>query len=103
MTSLRTERSAALQGCLAPLAGLKACATLSPRTPSLEKRIAREARRRRQTRSEVARAALEVGLGAGEPDLAVEARRQSLLVSRMRSERHALDFITHAADTTGWK
>ena len=79
-------------------------AVLTIRVPaSLDRRIAREARRRRQTRSEVARAILESGLGTGEPDLAAEARRQSLLVSRRRSEREALRFVSHAADTSGWR
>jgi len=35
--------------------------------------------------------------------LAREARRQSLLVSGRASERDALDFIEHAADTRGWE
>jgi len=77
---------------------------LTIRVPvALERRIAREARRRGQTRSEIARAVLEAGLGAREPDLATEARRQSLLVSRRRSERETLAFLARAADTTGWK
>ena len=78
-------------------------AVLTIRVPAaLEKRISREARRRRQTRSEVARAAIEAGLGDG-ADFAAEARRQSLLVSKTRSEREILRFITEVADTTGWK
>jgi metal-responsive CopG/Arc/MetJ family transcriptional regulator len=78
---------------------------LTIRVPvALEKRISREARRRRQSRSEVARAALEAGLGGSEAGgLAAEARRQSLLVSRHPSERETLDFLLHAADTAGWK
>ena len=77
---------------------------LTIRVPiALEKRLSREARRRRLTRSEVARAALEAGLGGGTPDFAAEARRQSLLASRQRSERDTLDFLLHVADTTGWK
>lgn len=79
-------------------------AVLTIRVPAaLDKRIAREARRRRLTRSEVARAALEVGLGGAAPDIAAEARRQSLLVSKLPSEREVLRFITEIADTTGWK
>ena len=79
---------------------------LTIRVPAaLEKRISREARRRRQTRSEVARAAIEAGLGGGgaAADFAAEARRQSRLVSKSRSEREILRFITEIADTTGWK
>jgi hypothetical protein len=40
---------------------------------------------------------------AGAPGFAEEARRQSLLVSRSRSEQEALDFIEAAADTDGWE
>jgi pilus assembly protein TadC len=77
---------------------------LTIRVPvALERRLMREARRRRLTRSEVARAVLEAGLGGGAPDFAAEARRQSLLVSKLRSERDVLRFITEIADTTGWK
>jgi len=77
---------------------------LTIRVPvALEKRISREARRRQQTRSQVARAILEAGLGTTGPDLASEARRQSLLVSKLRSERDVLRFIPEIADTTGWR
>ena len=69
---------------------------------ALERRLVREARRRRVTRSEVARTVLEAGLRGSDSDFAVEARRQSLLVSRHPSERDALDFLLHVADTTGW-
>ena len=34
---------------------------------------------------------------------AAQARRQSLLVSRHRSERDILEHIERAADTAGWK
>ena len=71
---------------------------------TLDRQLAREARRSRKTRSQVARAILEAGLGSGEPDAAAaEARRQSLLVSRRRSERDALTFIVETADLRGWK
>jgi predicted DNA-binding protein len=77
---------------------------LTIRVPvALEKRIAREARRRRQTRSEVAREILEAGLGPGRPDVAAEARRQSLLANRQRSDRETLRFMMDLADTTGWR
>lgn len=76
---------------------------LTIRVPAeLERRLGREARRRRTTRSQVARAVLEAGLGSGGPDLATEARRQSLLVSGRRG-RHDEDFWLGVADTTGWK
>jgi hypothetical protein len=75
---------------------------LTIRVPvALEKRLVREARRRRQTRSQLARAILEAGLGTTGLDLASEARRQSLLVSELPSEREVLQFITELADTTG--
>jgi predicted transcriptional regulator len=77
---------------------------LTIRVPvALERRLVREARRRRLTRSEVARAALEAGLGGSASDFAAEARRQSLLASRHPSEKDALEFLLHVADTTGWK
>jgi hypothetical protein len=67
--------------------------------------LAREARKRGTTRSEVARSILAAGLGIEDKSAtrAVdEARRQSLRVSRRRSERETLEFIEHAADTWGW-
>ena len=67
---------------------------------NLTRSLAREARRRRKTKSEVAREILAAGLGMEQVDLvAQEARRQSLLVGRRRSEREALEFIEQAADT----
>lgn len=70
----------------------------------LTRSLEREARRRRKTKSEVAREILAAGLGAEEGNpIAQEARRQSLLVSRRRSEREALEFIERAADIRGWK
>lgn len=72
---------------------------LTIRVPaSLDRRLAREARRRRLTRSEVARAILEAELGHAGADLAAEARRQSLLVRRRASEREAIRFILDVAD-----
>jgi len=71
---------------------------LTIRVPApLDRQLAKEARRRRMTRSEVARSILESGLGR-RVDLASEARRQSRLVSRRRSERDALAFTVAAAD-----
>ena len=71
---------------------------------TVERQIAREARRRRRTRSDVARELLETALAAAESgDPALEARRQSQLASDRVSERDALDFIATAADLRGWK
>jgi hypothetical protein len=82
----------------------RATTVLTIRVPTaLERRLASEARRRRRSRSALASQLLADALGGGEPDLATEARRQSLLVSRRSSEREALRFIRSAADTTGWK
>ena len=50
----------------------------------------------------MARAVLERGLKGG-LDLTAEARRQSLLSSRHRSEREALRYIMDVADMEGWK
>lgn len=71
----------------------------------LTRSLAREARRRRKTKSEVVREILAAGLSGegGNLDLAQEASRQSLLVSRRRSEREILDFVEQAADTRDWK
>jgi hypothetical protein len=79
-------------------------AVLTIRVPAkLVRDLAREARRRRQTRSELARTILEERYGqAKEVMLADEARRQSLLVSRRRSERDALAFNSSVADVRGW-
>ena len=72
---------------------------LTVRVPvALDRCLAREAKRRHQTRSEVARSILEAELGAGAPDLAAEARRQSRLVGQRRSERETLAFILDVAD-----
>lgn len=70
----------------------------------LSRRIEREARRRRHTKSEVVRKILENALATREaPDPSDEARRQSLLVSGRRSEKEALRFIEHAGDERGWR
>lgn len=71
----------------------------------LRRSLAREARRHRKSKSELVREILAAGLGgdSGVPDVEEEARRQSILVSRRRSERDALDFLESAADTRGWE
>jgi hypothetical protein len=70
----------------------------------LDRSLAREARRSRKTKSALAREILTAGLAGKEtPDAAAEARRQSLLVSRRRSEREALAFLARVADTRGWR
>jgi predicted transcriptional regulator len=71
----------------------------------LDRRIAREARRLRRTKSAVVRDALQSAFGdaAPEDDPAREARRQSLLVSGRASETDTLLFIEAVADDTGWK
>lgn len=72
-------------------------------TPELERRLAREARRSRRSRSEVARAILEAHLAGPAVDPHAEARRQSLLASAQDADRETLDFIEHAGDSRGWK
>jgi hypothetical protein len=78
---------------------------LTVRVPAkVHRYLEREARRRRQTRSDVARSILQERVeGSGEPDFRAEARRQSLLVSRRRSERDTLVFLDAIADRRGWK
>jgi predicted DNA-binding protein len=71
---------------------------------ALSRRIEQEARRRRQTKSEIVRKILEAALATSEAaDASDEARRQSLLVSGRRSEKEALRFIEHAGDERGWR
>ena len=71
----------------------------------LERSLTREARRRRTSKSEVVREILTAGLGGEEglSELAEEARSQSLRVSDRHSERQALEFLEHGADTRGWE
>lgn len=71
----------------------------------LARSLAREARRRGKTKSELVRDLLAADLGGkgGATDLAQEARRQSVLVSRRKSEGETLEFLEHAADTRGWE
>lgn len=70
----------------------------------LDRRIEREARRRRRTKSALLRDALLGAFTNGAPaaDPAREARRQSLLVSGRESEREALEFVEASADQRGW-
>ena len=72
-------------------------------TQELDRRLTREARRRRRTRSQVAREILEAQLLTSATDPAIEARRQSLLASRRDSERDALAFVERAGDPRGWR
>ena len=72
-------------------------------TRDLERRLAREARQSRRSRSEVARAILEAHLAGPVVDPHAEARRQSLLASAQDADRDTLDFIEHAGDPRGWK
>ncbi|PYQ46188.1 MAG: hypothetical protein DMF77_01860 [Acidobacteria bacterium] len=83
----------------------KTSVVVTPRVSSgLSRRIEREARRRRHTKSEVVRKILEAALTTSEAaDPSDEARRQSLLVSGRRSEKEALRFVEHAGDQRGWR
>lgn len=71
----------------------------------LDRRIAREARRLRRTKSALLRETLLNAFGDAPPgdDPAREARRQSLLVSTRASERETLEFIEASADERDWK
>lgn len=79
---------------------------LTVRVPvDLDRRISQAARRRRSSKSALLREAIAIAFGNVEPseDPAREARRQSLLVSGRASEREALEFVEHAADSRGWR
>jgi predicted transcriptional regulator len=86
-----------------PSAG--ATTVLTIRVPrDLDRRLAREARRRRRTRSHLAREILQAGLeGHGAEDPAVEARRQSLRATERPSEHEAMEFVAAAADLKDWR
>jgi hypothetical protein len=73
--------------------------------PDLERRIEREARRRKRSKSAVLREVLQIAFSGSPPpdDPAREARRQSLLVSGRASERETIEFVEHAADDEGWR
>lgn len=77
---------------------------LTLRVPrDVARRLAREARRQRRTRGEVARAILTAGLAGPVDDPLAEAKRQSLLVRDRESERKVIRFVTDAADLKGWQ
>ena len=80
-------------------------AVLTIRVPrDVERRLAREARRQRRTRSEVARLILEASLlGERASDPSIEARRQSKLAAAQAEESEVLRFVTDVADLRGWK
>ena len=81
-------------------------AVLTLRVPKdLDRRIVREARRKRRTKSAVLREVLQNAFGGGPAaeDLVREARRQSRLVDGRASEHDMLRFIERSADTRGWR
>ena len=80
-------------------------AVLTLRVPrDVERRLAREARRQRRSRSDVARTILVAGLaGPHAPDPRAEARRQSELATPHGANDDVVRFITEAADLRGWK
>jgi hypothetical protein len=79
-------------------------AVLTVRVPAkVHRYLTREARRRRQTRSDIARRILQEHVeGSSEPDFLAEARRQSLLVNKRPSERDTLAFLDAVSDRRGW-
>jgi predicted transcriptional regulator len=86
--------------------GSEPSSVLTLRVPrTLERRIARAARRRRKSKSAVLREALQSAFGEGPApdDPAREARRQSLLVSGRASEAETLALIERSADDRGWR
>jgi hypothetical protein len=70
----------------------------------LDRRLAREARRRGGTRSEVARSLLSASLQATPlEDPRKEAQRQSRLAAAQADEREVLKLVVNVADLRGWK
>jgi metal-responsive CopG/Arc/MetJ family transcriptional regulator len=65
-------------------------------------KLDRAAHKRGLKRSEFVRQVIESNIGDG-GDLAAEAHRQSLLVSRLDSERGANDLIADTMSTDGWR
>lgn len=79
---------------------------LTLRVPSdLDRRIVQAARRSRRPKSALLREVIQRAFGdaPAAEDPAREARRQSLLVSGLASDRDAIDFLNHAADERGWR
>lgn len=77
---------------------------LTIRVPkALDRRLAAEARRKRLTRSEAARAILEEALNKPDEDPVAAARRQSILASRQGADKDTLAFIEQLADDRGWR
>ncbi|HYN10626.1 MAG TPA: hypothetical protein VES67_24795 [Vicinamibacterales bacterium] len=70
----------------------------------IERRLSREAKRQRRTRSELARTILEAGLSDTPPDdPRAEARRQSELATASAASDDTRQFILDAADLRDWK
>ena len=65
-------------------------------------RVDRAARARGLKRSEFVRQIIAASIDAG-GDLTAEARRQSLLVRRSKSENEAAEFTAAAMSTEGWR
>ena len=65
-------------------------------------RVDRAAKARGLKRSEFVRQVLESSIDAG-GDIAAEARRQSLLVSRSKSEQEYAKFLAAVTSTEGWQ
>jgi len=79
---------------------------LTLRVPAdLDRRISREARRARKTKSALLRDALIQAFADGPPPDDPRARGPPPVPPRQPpgSEREAIDFVEHAADTRGWR
>jgi hypothetical protein len=75
---------------------------LTIRVPvALDRKLAREARRLRLTRSETARVLLATALAGSPSEDPAEARRQSRLASQRASEKDVSEFIASAVDLRG--
>ena len=69
--------------------------------PELDRKLTALAKQQGKTKSDLAREAIRRFLL--ENDLAAEARRQSLLVSKVINEQETLEFIEDTADLENWK
>src|SRR5688572_422770 len=99
-----TDHWAALHTvCMPKISGSSTVLTIRV-TPETNRLLTRVARASRRTRSETARAILEIALaGSATVNPVAEAQRQSLLASQQPDQQDVLRFIATAPDLKGWR